>query len=1458
MNFPAHYLKEELYERVKKDELIFDFIQSGSLDGLWYSDIENPGNVWLSPRYWEALGYDPATKKHTPEEWQKVIFPEDLQLAAQEIQKHCEDPNYTYDQVLRFKHQNGTTSWIRCCGIAIRDENGKAIRMLGSHTDITSLKRSEILYSQMLKRYESLLDSQSVYLVRINLNGVYTYANDFYCKSFGFDREQITYLHSLSAAFPEDRVSYEQAVMQCVHSPDVTSKATLRKVTPDGQVRWINWDFVCVLGTSGEIEEIQCTGFDITEQKEREEAFQRLSLVASQTTNGVIITDEHLVAQWANEGMTRLLGYLPDEIKGNSLQQLFKIARTDEAVASNITKRLSALESFNVDVLNHHKNGQPLWVNCNFSPLYGEKGNHIGFSIFKSDVTDRKLYEQALQESEQKHRTLFEIMRQGVVYHNNDGEIINANTAATEILGLSLEQMQGRVSMDPRWRAIKEDGSDFPGHEHPAAVALQTGQKVTDVVMGVYNVMEDAYRWMIVDAIPVYTPEDNTLHQVYASFVDITHLKKTEELLTESSEKYRLLVEHLNEGVWKIDSKGITTFVNSHMAAMLGYTVDEMLDKPLFDFIDHRYSALVREKIENEQNSQEAQYHIYFLRKDGSQVLGQVNVCPILNSDNQYQGSLAAIQDITERRKAEKELLFQQQQLEAIAQAQESFISEDTITDVFEVLLNNLLNVSNSEYGFISEVLYDEQEAPYLKTHALTNIAWDENTRKLYEENHKNGFEFRNLNTLFGAVLTEQKVVISNTPKSDPRSGGLPHGHPPMNSFIGIPFMVEGAMLGVVGLANRPGGYNHAFVQRIQPFVSTIGRLVSAKKQQQERQLIQEELIRTKEILEQTGQVAKVGGWEVDLTKGTVVWSKMLCKIHELDYDFKPTLDSSSSFCSDEETKSKLRQAFKKAVAEGTPFEMDFQIITSKGNVRWVKSIGKPDFVNGTCNRVYGTLQDIHEKKQAEEDLRKSQKKLELATNSTGVGVWDYWVKEDRLEWNDQVFELTGLDKSNFAHTLDSWTQCILPEAVPAIRQQLRNAFLEKREFEFEFPIRNNQGEVRHLAGKGVITRDSHGYPTRGVGIIYDLTQQLQTKKAEERASILGKISHNLPGVIYILKRHLDQSWTLLFISTSVEELFGYTATQMAENPGLFAKLAHPEDASYINNTINEAVLDGRHFDLEHRVITAKGEVKWLNNSAHVERQPDGSLVYHGHYMDITERKERENQIQEALDLVSDQNNRLLNFSYIVSHNIRSHASNILGIANILATVKNDEQTRNIFTQHLITSSRNLDDTLRQLNELLQIRSGMYSQTVTILLREAVKNAVDTVQMQINELDATVDIHVPEGMTIQYDKSYMESIILNLLTNALKYRHPERKPHITFRATEVNGKTVVEVADNGLGINLEKYGEKLFGMYKTFHGNEDARGIGLFITKNQIEAMGGRIEVDSVVDVGTTFLIYLK
>jgi diguanylate cyclase (GGDEF)-like protein/PAS domain S-box-containing protein len=168
-----HYLQLELEDLIRKDPRIFEFLHNGVLDGLWYWDIEHPEQEWMNDQFWRFLGYDPGRKAPLAKEWQDLIHPDDLEPALKNFHAHCADPRHPYDQIVRYKHANGSTAWVRCRGMAIRDADGKAVRMLGMHVGLTELKEAEQRLQTQANELFQMQEQFRILASRDELTGLY-------------------------------------------------------------------------------------------------------------------------------------------------------------------------------------------------------------------------------------------------------------------------------------------------------------------------------------------------------------------------------------------------------------------------------------------------------------------------------------------------------------------------------------------------------------------------------------------------------------------------------------------------------------------------------------------------------------------------------------------------------------------------------------------------------------------------------------------------------------------------------------------------------------------------------------------------------------------------------------------------------------------------------------------------------------------------------------------------------------------------------------------------------------------------------------------------------------------------------------------------------------------------------------------------------------------------------------
>lgn len=335
---------------------------------------------------------------------------------------------------------------------------------------------------------------------------------------------------------------------------------------------------------------------------------------------------------------------------------------------------------------------------------------------------------------------------------------------------------------------------------------------------------------------------------------------------------------------------------------------------------------------------------------------------------------------------------------------------------------------------------------------------------------------------------------------------------------------------------------------------------------------------------------------------------------------------------------------------------------------------------------------------------------------------------------------------------------------------------------------------------------------------------------------------------------------TSFYLSNKLIEKLGYRYKPGSENATFWFEKIHPEDLKKFKIDIFRHIRgDTEMLINENRMRCKDGSFRWiLHKGKMIEWQDNGKpLRMIGTHSDITEKKEKELQLEQTIGLVSEQNSRLSNFAYIVSHNLRTHTGNLEVLIDFIENAETEEE-RKVEFDYLKSVSKQLSETILHLNEILSIQSSLNNNLKSLNLFLFAEKAKSTLLLQIEEKNAIIENLIPEDLIIDYNPAYMESILYNFISNALKYSSPLRRPIIKLSCVEQPKYLVLSISDNGMGINLTRFKGDIFGMYKTFHGNKNARGIGLFITKNQIEAMGGKVEVESTENEGTKFNIFIK
>jgi PAS domain S-box-containing protein len=748
-------------------------------------------------------------------------------------------------------------------------------------------------------------------------------------------------------------------------------------------------------------------------------------------------------------------------------------------------------------------------------------------------------------------------------------------------------------------------------------------------------------------------------------------------------------------------------------------------------------------------------------------------------------------------------------------------------------------------------------------------------------------------------------------------------------------------------------------------------------------------LDKTQELLEQAARMARVGAFEVDMLRDIHHWSAVTREIHEVPEDFTPDMEQGLAFYKEGESREKIIRLVEKALQTGEGFDDEFQIITAKGQERWVRVIAKTEFEDGQCVRLYGTFQDIDQRKRAEEALKESEQRFRnLFDTIATVAVQGYNAEGKTLYWNKASEHFYGYSAEEAIGK--SLLELIVPqEAHTAVKQDMAETFatgkpiparelllrrkngtmisvfsshayveipgrgaemycldvditplkevsealrIQKERFDlmihatkegiFDWDIQaqkvyrspawkamlgyqeeelpdtlgifekllyiedrqriiqamdsllqaegpqeeaiearmyHKSGSLRWVAIKAVVIYNEAGQPIRMVGAHTDITQQ---KEAEEALRQSERLLAETGRAAMVGGWHIDFEKKSIFWSDITKAIHELPPDYVA--PTDYEELLQERIAFYkegysrerIAEVIQRAQNEAMGFDEDLQIITAQGRERWVRVIGTPEIQEGRCTRIYGAFYDIDQQKRAEEKQKLLLHFTKLQNERLQNFAYIVSHNLRSHSANIQSLLGLLFDTHPELKDFELM-QLLENSSEKLLETIEHLAQVAALDIDQQELQV-IRLDNTVKAAISNVAALAKKSEVDIQNLLKGGERVLGIPAYLDSIVLNFLTNALKYRSTARKSYVRLYSRIEGEYLALYIEDNGLGIDLERNGKKLFGMYKTFHQHPEAKGVGLFITKNQVEAMGGKISVESHPGKGTRFVVYFQ
>lgn len=324
-------------------------------------------------------------------------------------------------------------------------------------------------------------------------------------------------------------------------------------------------------------------------------------------------------------------------------------------------------------------------------------------------------------------------------------------------------------------------------------------------------------------------------------------------------------------------------------------------------------------------------------------------------------------------------------------------------------------------------------------------------------------------------------------------------------------------------------------------------------------------------------------------------------------------------------------------------------------------------------------------------------------------------------------------------------------------------------------------------------------------------------------------------------------------VNPAVCNVLGYTEKELLSKP--IHHFQQPDDKEITRRT-RDPILYGKPLtNFENRYITKQGGIVWFAWTSIPLREEE--LIY-AIAKNITHKKQHEAERNQLLSELSENNSRLTQLNYSTSHDLRAPVNNLISIFSLIDVSHITDEETCKFIELLKNSADHLKETLDNYVDDLKSQDSRFIDLVDIRIIDVLNSIRLTLDSLINDTNTSFHIDLSAFDTVHFNPKYLESIFLNLISNSIKYSHPERDPIITIKTEIIDGKKRLIFSDNGIGFDSEKEKDNVFGLNQTFHENKDSKGIGLYLVYNHITNLGGRISVNSKVDEGTTFWLTFR
>ena len=558
-----NYLKNELYDLIRKEESIFDFILESALDGFWYWDMENPEEQWINPKFWQTLGYSPDEMPNKAAALQQVLLPVDSELANNELKKHLVNAEYSFQPVLRYRHKNGKAVWMNCKGMAIRNKEGKAIRMLGACTDITSLKQKEEILERCntaarIGYWEVDLLNNKIHWSKVTkeLHGVDadyepTLETAIHFFEEGYSRDTITMLVNRAIT---DAVSYEQELVV------VTQSGEKKWTKAIGIPEFENGECVRLYGTFQDIDERKRSQLALIENEQKFKSIfnSTFSFIGFMSTEGVLLE--------ANQTALTMANLQPEDVIGKYFWDCYwwQISEDTKAELKRNIKLAAQGKEVVYEVAVWIANKIPITIYFSLRPVFDSDGRVIYIIPEGRPVQD-------IVDARNRYKSVIEGTNVGTWEWNvQTGETL-FNERWANIVGYTLEEL-APINIGTWAKLVHPDDLQESNKKLNECFENKTDFYECECRMK----HKDGHWVWVFDKGKVFSwTEDGKPLMMYGTHQDITEKKTAEERLLISEQAFRGNFEHAAIGMAILNQEGKWLNVNKRLSEILGYSEEE-------------------------------------------------------------------------------------------------------------------------------------------------------------------------------------------------------------------------------------------------------------------------------------------------------------------------------------------------------------------------------------------------------------------------------------------------------------------------------------------------------------------------------------------------------------------------------------------------------------------------------------------------------------------------------------------------------------------------------------------------------------------------------------------------------------------------------------------------------------------------------------------------------------------